>query len=85
MRFAWAGALDLYRTVTASLHCNGRSGRPWMGPERLVRSAVEEQFAMGGGGSMFMDAPVELGLAGMTALALADEKRAWREMTRQLR
>ena len=56
-----------------------------MGPERLVRSAVEEQFAMGGGGSMFMDAPVELGLAGMTALALADEKRAWREMTRQLR
>ena len=56
-----------------------------MGPERLVRSAVEEQFAMGGGGSMLMDAPVELGLAGMTALALADEKRAWREMTRQLR
>ena len=56
-----------------------------MGPERLVRAAVEEQFAMGGGGNMFMDAPVDLGIAGMTALALADEKRAWRELTRQLR
>ena len=56
-----------------------------MGPERLVRATVEEQFAMGGGGNMFMDAPVDLGIAGMTALALADEKRAWRELTRQLR
>ena len=50
-----------------------------------MRSAVEEQFAMGGGGNMFMDAPVELGLEGMTALACADKKRAWRELVRGLR
>ena len=56
-----------------------------MGPERLVRTAVEEQFAMGGGGSMLMDAPVELGIEGMTALAFADKKRTWRELVRGLR
>ena len=56
-----------------------------MGPERLVRAAVVEQFAMGGGGSMLMDAPVELGISGMTALAEADEKQAWRDLVRGLR
>ena len=39
-----------------------------MGPERLVWSVVEEQLTMGGGGSMFMDVPVELGIEDMTAL-----------------
>ena len=56
-----------------------------MGPERLVRAAVEEQFVMGGGGNMLMDAPVELDMPGMTALAWADEKNAWRELVRGLR
>ena len=56
-----------------------------MGPERLVRAAVEEQFAMGGGGNMFMDAPVDLSISGMTALAWTDEKNAWRELVRGLR
>ena len=56
-----------------------------MGPERLVRSAVEEQFAMGGGGSMFMDVSVDLGIEGMTALVETDKKRAWRELVRGLR
>ena len=34
---------------------------------------------MGGNGNMFMNAPVDLELVDMTALAEADDKKAWFE------
>ena len=55
-----------------------------MSPGRLVRRAVVEQFASGGGGNIFMDAPHGMGLRGLTKLAFEDDKKEWRNMVRSL-
>ena len=36
---------------------------------------------MGGGGNMFMDVSVDLNIVDMTALAVVDKNRTWRELS----
>ena len=55
-----------------------------MNPNRLVRRAVVEQLADGGGGNILMDAPKQMGLHSLTDLAFDDKKRTWRAMVRAL-
>ena len=52
--------------------------------DRLVRRALVEQFEAGEDGAMVMDAPTGNSIEQLTALALDDNKRTWKNMVKNL-